>query len=138
MALAGVAMSDFQIRSSETEATLLFSGIRGDYFTVVLSGPVNASRDVWAYTDSHGLADLFEWMASQSKPWNGSEGWESIEGELKIYASCTILGAVTFDIEMKHLGIAEEWRVVTQIKSEFGQLPSLATKARSFFGPSPS
>ena len=70
-------MSDFQIRSSETEATLLFSGIRGDYFTVVLSGPVNASRDVWAYTDSHGLADLFEWMASQS-----SRGMEAKVGSL--------------------------------------------------------
>src|SRR5690606_41495342 len=130
-------MSDFQIRSSETEATLLFSGIRGDYFTVVLSGPVNASRDVWAYTDSHGLADLFAWMASQSKPWNGSEGWESIEGGLKISASCTMLGAVTFDIEMKHLGIAEEWRGFTQIQSGIGQVPSIATEARSAFGPAP-
>ncbi|SDT09687.1 hypothetical protein SAMN05216421_2890 [Halopseudomonas xinjiangensis] len=132
-------MSEFQIESSDTEATLLFSGIRGDYFTVALSsGPVNARRDVWAYTDAHGLADLFEWMALQSKPWSGTEGWESLEGEFNIYASCCALGAVTFDIEMSHLGIVEEWRVTSRIKSEFGQLPSLATKARSFFGPSPS
>jgi len=132
-------MSEFQIRSSETEATLLFSDISGDYFTVALtSGPVNASRDVWAYTDAHGLADLFEWMASQSRPWGGTEGWESIEGEFKIYASCSALGVITFDTELNHQGIAEEWRVTSQIKSEFGQLPSLAAKARSFFGPSPS
>lgn len=132
-------MSEFRIESSETEATLLFTGIRGDYFTVVLSsGPVNASRDVWAYTDAYLLADLFEWMAAQTKPWSGTEGWESIEGEFKIYASCSTLGAVTFDIEMNHLGIAEEWRLKGQIKSEFGQLPRLSTKARSFFGPSPS
>lgn len=132
-------MSEFRVRSSESEAVLRFSGIRGDYFTVALtSGPVSASRDVWAYTDAHGLADLFDWMASQSKPWSGTEGWESIEGEFKIYASCSVLGAVIFDIEMTHLGIDEEWRVSSQIRTEFGQLPSLAIKARSFFGPSPS
>lgn len=132
-------MTEFRIVSSETKATLLFTGIKGDYFRVALeSGPVNASRDVWAYTDAHGLADLFEWMASQSKPWSGTEGWESIEGEFKVYASCSVLGAVTFNIELNHLGIAEEWRVASRIKSEFGQLPSLAIKARSFFGPSPS
>ncbi|MHA3025495.1 DUF6228 family protein [Chromohalobacter israelensis] len=117
---------------------MLFSGIRGDYFTIVLLGPVSANRNVWAYTDAHGLADLFEWMASKSKPWRGSEGWESIEGEFKFYASCSALGAVTFDIEINHPGIAEAWRVTTKIKTDFGQLPSLATKARSFFGPSPS
>lgn len=105
-------MSDFRIESSETDATLLFTWIRGDYFTVCLSsGPVNASRDVWAYTDEHGLADLFEWMASQSKPWGAAEGWESIEGKFKIYASCSTLGTVTFDIQMNHLGVSEEWGV---------------------------
>lgn len=121
--LAGVAMSEFRIKSSETEATLLFSGIRGDYFTVTLSsGPVNATRDVWAYTDAYGLAGLFEWLASQSKPWSKTEGWESIEGELKIYVNCSTLGEITFDVEMNHFGVAEEWRVSSQIKSEFGQL----------------
>lgn len=132
-------MSEFRVRSSESEAVLRFAGIRGDYFTVALtSGPVYASRDVWTYTDAHGLADFFEWMASQGKPWSGTEGWESIEGEFKIYASCSLLGTVAFDIEINHLGIAEEWQIASQIKTEFGQLPSLAKKARSFFGLSPS
>jgi len=93
---------------------------------------------VWAYTDAHGVADLFEWMASQDKPWGKARGWESIEGEFKLIASCNLRGKVTLDLEMNHMGCAEEWRVQTQIKFEFGQLPGLAKQARVFFGPSPS
>lgn len=132
-------MQEFRVQSSETEAELLFFGVNGDNFSVAFSsGTVNCQREVWAYTDAYGLADLFEWMASQSKPWKTSEGWESIEGEFKLYASCNVRGNITFDLELNHLGCTEEWRVKSQLKSEFGQLPSLAKKARAFFGPSPS
>ena len=128
-------MKEFLIKSSETEATLLFSEIQGDYFVVALSSAaVSARREVWAYTDSHGLASLFEWMASQSKPWSKTEVWESLEGEFKLCASCSSVGVVTFDIEMNHMGCAEEWRIKSQLKSEFGQLTDLAVKARAFFG----
>lgn len=132
-------MHEFRVKSSETNAELLFFGISGDYFSVEFSSDsVTCQRAVWAYTDAHGLADLFEWMASQGKPWEQAEGWESIEGEFKLYASCNLRGNVTFDIEMNCLGCAEEWRVKLQLKSEFGQLPSLAKQSRAFFGPSPS
>lgn len=132
-------MQEFRVQSSETEAELIFFGVNGDNFSVAFSsGTVNCQREVWAYTDAHGLADLFEWMASQSKPWRTLEGWESIEGEFKFYVSCNARGNIIFDMEMNHLGGVEEWRVKTQLKSEFGLLPSLAKKARAFFGPSPS
>lgn len=71
-------MSEFRVRSSESEAVLRFAGIRGDYFTVALtSGPVYARRDVWTYTDAHGLADFLNGWHRK-----GSHGAEPRVGSL--------------------------------------------------------
>ena len=113
--------------------------MKGDYFVAQIeSSHLNVTREVWAYTDAHGFADLFEWLASQKKPWNEKQSWESLEGEFKFSSTCSSLGTITFEVELQHQGCAEEWQIKTQISSEFGQLPTLAKRARRFFGETPS
>ena len=132
-------MTKFQIKSSDTDLMLILSDINGDYFKAQLvSSRLNAMREVWAYTDAYGFADLLEQLASREKPWEGEEIWQSIEGEFKFSASCNHVGKVKFRVELNHIGHAEEWEAKTEINSEFGQLPHLAKSAREFFGESPS
>lgn len=132
-------MSEFRIKSVESDLEMILSDIKGDYFKVrVVSAHLNAIREVWAYTDASGLADFMEHLASHEKPWAGTEHWESLEGEFKFSAKCSLLGRVTFEIELSHEGCAEEWLVRTQLSSELGQLPKLAKSARAFFGEAPS
>lgn len=132
-------MNEFTIKSSDSDLKLVLSDIEGDYFNAQISSShINAKRKVYAYTDAYGFANLFEYLASQTKPWDGKESWSSLEQEFEFTASCSTLGTVTFTIELSHYGCVEEWSVKTEIKSEFGQLPSLAKSAREFFGESPS
>ncbi len=53
-----------------TESVEIFLSHRGDYFEVELSsGQLSATCEVWAYADAYGLAELFEFLAKQSRPW---------------------------------------------------------------------
>ena len=121
--------------SSLSELELRLFNSQGDYFSVeIISPSINAVREVWAYTDAYTLADLLEALASQDKPWESSESWESLEGEFKFGATCTKLGQVIFEIELNQVESAEEWCIKTQVRSDFGALPMIAKLARSFFG----
>ena len=132
-------MTEFRIKSSDTDLELILSDIKGDYFKVhLVSAHLQAMREVWAYTDAYGFADLFKYLASKEKPWEGEETWQSIEGEFKFSATCNHVGKIKFVIELNHFGCTEEWQAKTEINSEFGQLPHLAKKAREFFGESSS
>lgn len=132
-------MSEFIIKSSTSDLALVLSDIKGDYFKASLqSSHLNAIREVYAYTDAYGFADLIEFLASQKQPWKGEEGWESLEGEFKLTATCSVLGKVTFKIILsERTGGDEEWLVETGLAYELGQLEKLAKSARAFFGESP-
>ena len=132
-------MNEFRIKSVDTDLELILSDIKGEYFKVrLVSGHINVVREVWAYTDAYGFADLMEHLATYEKPWLEAQRWESIEGEFKFSATCSKLGKVTFELEFCHYGCSEEWQVKTQLNSELGQLPKLAKSAKKFFGKSPS
>jgi Family of unknown function (DUF6228) len=131
-------MKEFRIKSSLSDVELRLFNIQGDYFTVeIVSGSMKAIREVWAYTDAYTFADLIEALASHDRPWEGSECWESLEGEFKFSATCTKLGQVMFEIELSQSGNAEFWLIKSQIRSDFGTLPILARSARVFFGNTP-
>lgn len=86
-------MSEFIIKSSTSDLSLVLSDINGAYFKAILqSSHLNVVREVYAYTDANGLANLIEFLSSQKKPWVGEESWESLEGEFKLTATCSILG----------------------------------------------
>ena len=117
---------------------LRFFNPQGDYFSVEIISPIiRVVKEVWAYTDAYTLADLLEELASQDKPWENAESWESLEKEFKLLATCTTLGQVTFEIELTQVESIEEWRVRTLLRADFGTLPMIAKSARNFFGESP-
>jgi hypothetical protein len=63
----------FAIRSTESGNTLIFDDVQGDYFSVCFnSSDQSVKREVWAYTDAYGLANLFEYLASYELPWQTS------------------------------------------------------------------
>lgn len=132
-------MKEFRIKSSDSDLELILSDIKDDYFKArIVSNHINSVREVYAYTDAYGFADMMESLASHEKGWPDKQRWETLEGEFKVYATCSKLGKVTFEIELSHYGCSEEWILNTQLNTELGQLPRLAKSARAFFGKSPS
>ena len=130
-------MSQFTIKSCNSDISLVLSNIKDDYFDVhITSSTVNVIRTVYAYTNAYLFADLMEHLASFDTPWLEIETWGSLEGEFKFTATCDSLGHVTFNIDLRKFTGSEDWSVVIDIASEFGQLPQLAKAARSFFGES--
>lgn len=131
-------MNEFIIKSSDSDLKLVLSDIKGDYFKVgLVSNHLTAFREVWAYTDAYGFADLLENISSLQKPWKDEVIWITIEGDLKISITCNILGKVKFQIELSSTGEEEDWFVKTYLNTELGQLEHIAKTARKFFGSSP-
>jgi len=125
----------FSIKSNASDRELVFLDPREDYFVVELRGfGVRAIRDVYAYTDALGLSVLLNRLAEYSRPWSSAEGWESLEGEFSLAATCSSLGEVRFTVSIRDLfGSPEEWTVQASLVTEMGQLPSIAANAKSFF-----
>ena len=89
---------------------------------------------VYDYTDGHHLADLFAKIAACDTPWQGTERWESLEGEFALEAKCSTVGEVTLDVRLSsECGGPEAWRVSARIVTEMGQLPRIARDAGQFF-----
>ena len=131
-------MSEFTIKSNNSDLCLRLTNVKGDYFTAqVISNRLSAHISVWAYSDSYGFADFFDWLAIQDKPWDGEQCWQSLEGEFKVAATCSSLGVIMFKVYFEHFGDDEDWKIETEIRSEMGQMPELARTARIFFGKSP-
>ena len=131
-------MKEFRIKSCLSELELRFFNPQVDYFSVeIISPTIRAVKEVWAYTNSYTLADLLEALASQNNTWEHEEIWESLEQEVKLLVTCSKLGQIIFEIELREVESIEEWSIRVQLQSEFGALPMLAKSARKFFGESP-
>ncbi|HWQ47119.1 MAG TPA: DUF6228 family protein, partial [Longilinea sp.] len=66
-------------------------------------------------------------------PWQGERVWESEELEMKLIATCSHLGQVTFRIILRAcFGSEEEWLVQAGIVTELGQLEQIAKEANEF------
>ena len=125
----------FYIRSTESGNELIFDDVKGDNFTVCFkSFELSVKREVWAYTDAHGLSNLFNRLAAHELPWSSTESWESIEGEFSLHATCNSRGVVNFKLCISNSGNAEPWSFSGNICTEIGQLPSIAKSAQQFFG----
>ena len=124
-----------EIKSAESDTNLRFSDIQGDYFLASLAGHnFSATVRVWAYTDPHGLDNLFQTMATSWRGWDGEKKWSSIEGEFAISCTHDKLGHIMFDIEMKQdFGTPETWHLKVHIVVEAGQLEAIAKEAKKFF-----
>ena len=91
----------FLIHSTSSRRELVFSAYKDDYFHVELKGfELSASTDVWAHTDANGLNEFFQELGRLERPWQGERSWASIEGEFSLFATCTSLGNVTFQVAL--------------------------------------
>jgi hypothetical protein len=120
------------IRSTSSNRALQIGEGGGNSIPVKLTGfPITAVTEVWAETgDVSALADFFVNLGKVRSPWQGTRTWESLEGDFRLSVTCSSLGAVTFQVQLRGLqGAPEEWHVESGIESEFGQLEQLAKDA---------
>jgi hypothetical protein len=116
------------IRSCSSNRELRITYASDLYLVVELIGfPVSAKAEVWVETgDAAGLQAFLADLGRQGRPWNGARKWGSIEGDFKLSATCSALGNVVFNVEMRGLqGATEEWAVTAGIDYELGQLERL-------------
>ena len=118
------------IRSCTSNRELRIRHARDSYLLVELAGfPVSASVEVWVETgDAAGLQAFLADLGKQERPWNGMREWQSIEDDFKLSATCTALGNVVFNVQMRGLqGAPEEWVVTAGIDYELGRLEHLSS-----------
>jgi hypothetical protein len=128
-------MDAFEIKSASSASRLRFFGIEGDYFRVEITNPeYSAAVRVWAYTDSHWLANLFQSIAEEWRGWQGEKKWSSIEGELAVAATSDRLGHISLAVEMRqNYEQGEPWKLKATIIVDAGQLDAIARNAKQFF-----
>lgn len=125
----------FSIHSVNSERELAFHDYRGDCFMVDLrGGDCSASLRIWDSPSDVRLKDFFHELAESRQPWQGERNWQSQELEMKLSATCSKLGQVTFMISLRaSLGSEEEWQVKAGFITELGQLERIACEADEFF-----
>lgn len=128
-------MEEMEIKSARSSTHLRFFDIKGDEFHASLTSPeFSGTVKVWAYTDAHGIANLFESMAENWRGWNGEKKWASIEGEFAIACIHDKLGHITLNIEMhQDFGSEETWRLKGNLVVDAGQLEAISKDAKMFF-----
>ncbi len=128
-------MDNVVIKSGNTAASLTFCERDGDCFTIVYESPtVKIIKRVWGYIDCDFLVNLFQFIASEWKGWEGSQEWASIEGEFGVSATCDKLGHVMLALTIREFEGPEVWEVKVQLGIDSGQTESIANNVGAFFG----
>jgi Family of unknown function (DUF6228) len=127
----------FSIHSVNSDRELIFSSYQDEQFQIELKGSdISALTGVWVGGKlySQSLSAFLQELASFTKPWKGSQDWESLEGELSLSVTCATLGQVTFLVEIRcGAGGPEALLVQAGIMTELGQLEKIARDAKLFF-----
>lgn len=127
----------FSIHSVNSDRELVFSSYRDEQFQIELKGSgITTLTDVWVGGKlySQSLSAFLQELASFTKPWKGSQDWESLEGEFSLSVTCTALGQVTFWVEIRcKTGSPEALLIQAGIVTELGQLEKIAKDAKLFF-----
>ena len=127
-------MDSTVLKSANTSATLTFCDRDGDYFTAVYESPaIKVSKRIWGYTDCELLVDLFKFIASEWKGWEGSREWNSIEDEFGVSASSDVSGHVKLELSFREVEGPETWTSQVNIGFEAAQTEQIANKVRKFF-----
>lgn len=80
---------------------------------------------------SQGIGDFFGNLATNWTGWEGNKEWASLEGELKLKASCDCLGHIFLSVDLKN-GAPPIWQIQAELVLEAGQLNRIAGEARAF------
>ena len=120
----------FSIKSTLSSRELIFNNLNNEYFRVTFGGDVNASLNVYTYTDGNGISLLFSELASFEKPWAGEKRWESIERDFSISVSCSALGKVLIKARITDPS-EEALTMEISLVTEFSQLIQIAKDAKA-------
>lgn len=130
----------FELRSVHGGTLLSFEGrvprdldgYEGTTYSVRMSGPVTVSVNAYDIAP-HRWAEFFDDLAANWRGWEGSKAHESLEGHVKVTATCDRTGHVTAHVVLRG-DSADGWRVEDRIHLEVGQLDVIATAAKKYFG----
>lgn len=128
-------IESFAIKSTSSNREICFSKFDGEDFYVELKGDINATTKIYEYAPhSYNLSYWFAELGKQVTTWEDTKVWESLEGELKISATCTLLGRIHFLLALRMLPEAdEETFIQVGLESELGQITNISNEARKFF-----
>lgn len=126
-------MSIFLMKSTTVGSSLRFSCRSQDYFDVNVETPnLRAMKkvSVYDYTSSNGFVEYFQMLAQHAHPWVGEKVWETLEGELKLGATCDALGHVRYEITLRDYNLG--WSVGCSLLFDLGMLSQHAKDAENF------
>ena len=126
------------IKSSAGAAALEFAALdrsppsrQIDELTVKLHGPVEVGVNVY---DDHfeSLSAFFRDLAHHWRGWDGTKGWESLEGELSLAATADNAGHITLRVVLLNYSAPERWRAEASISLDAGLLDEIAKGVERF------
>lgn len=135
-------MEAFEIKDAESSAVISFEGRipRGltgydgcQFLARFSSNPVTAMVRVYDIRpDKWG--DFFLEMAHDWRGWSGVKDHGSLEGHLSLEATSDSLGHIRLVIRLCGVEVGSNWTAESSIVLEAGQLESLASRAKAYFG----
>jgi hypothetical protein len=124
-----------RLTSSNSDVCIEFSAVESDYFRVsVMAHDHSASRRVYAYTGSAGIARLFADAAREWRGWVDAKVWESLEGEFRIALTIDRLGHVTVAARVRSDPCgSDRWQLDAEVGLDAGQLEGVAKEAHQLW-----
>ncbi len=123
------------IKSAHDSTTLEFSDRGSDFFKVGIHG-----------VDIHGLAHVntlepgsnyltvfFRDLAVHWRGWQGKKEWSSLEGELRLSATCDSTGHTNLSVRLRAGPYPFDWSLSAVLLIEAGQLERIASEIEKFF-----
>jgi len=77
---------------------------------------------------------FFEKLSNSWQHWNAVDDWGAIEGEYDLSVKADKLGHIFITACLYSPGLESEWKAEVTVIVEAGQLNTLASKAKQFFG----
>jgi hypothetical protein len=128
-------MTNLILQASSPSSSLHFSNKNGEYFDLEITTPALSARKkifIYTYASSNGFVDFFERLASFQRPWPHHEEWETLEGELKLDATCSASGLVEIKVNLQNMVENDNWSLKCTMIFDFGSLAKISSDAKRF------
>jgi hypothetical protein len=105
------------------------------YFVTAEAANFTASVEVDNAPYGSSPADFFAEIASEWAGWNGTKGWQALEGEYQLSATSDSTGHITIVARLNPASFPPTWEGRLSLIVEAGRLEALAVEAKEFFAP---
>ena len=123
------------LHSIASDQQIHLHSLRSDEFILDVAGNgLTASQRIYAGPDGNPPQHFFEELGAMLTPWAEPLVYESLDTDLTMIATCSALGIVTLQIDMRpNEGASDAWVLRTSIQLELGMLPDIGRDTRAFF-----